>query len=298
MRGGLVRIVAVALVLSAAGCRLPGREGPVSPSLVASRQFCQQGVAAIERNDWEQAERLLADAVKTCPSDPDARRHYAEALWHRGARKEAVNELEEACRQAPDDPSLHVLLAERRLAMGHVEQARQGAQCAIDLDPKHAGAWALQGRVNRASGETSQALADYHRALGLAPHDRAILLEIAELYRELNRPERALATLHTLSDTYSPGQEPPQALYFEGLAYEALERWDEAVESFSAARARERPTAEILFRLGRAEWFAGRPAQAAAAAREALAQDPGHQPSRELLDRAELALRPAGPMRR
>ncbi|MFH1923625.1 MAG: tetratricopeptide repeat protein [Planctomycetota bacterium] len=298
MRGGLVRIVAVALALAAAGCRLPGREGPVSQSLVASRQFCQQGVAAIERDEWEQAEKLLADAVKTCPSDPDARRHYAEALWHRGEHKEAVNELEEACRQALDDPSLHVLLAERRLAMGHVELARQGAQSAIDLDPKHAGAWALRGRVSRAHGQTSQALADYHRALGLAPHDRAILLEIAELYRELNRPERALATLHTLSDAYSPGQEPQQVLYFEGLAYEALQRWDEAVESFSAARNRQRPTPEILFRLARAEWFAGRPAQAAAAAREALALDPGHQPSRELLDRAELALRSDGPLRR
>ena len=291
-------MVAVALALSAAGCRLPGREGPVSESLVTSRQFCQQGVASIERGEWERAEELLADAVETCPLDPDARRYYAEALWHRGRREQALLQLEEASRLAFDDPTVSVLLAEKRLAAGHVELARQSAQYAIDLDPKHAGAWAVRGRVSRANGWPSQALADYHRALSLAPHDRTILLEIAELYRELNQPERAMAALYTLSDTYSPGEEPQQVLYLQGLAYGALKRWDEAVESLSAASVREQPTAEIHFRLGEAEWFSGRPAQAAAAAREALALDPDHQPSRELLGRAELALRPEGPLRR
>jgi len=298
MRGGLAATVAAALALCVAGCRLPGREGPVSRSLVTSRQFCQQGVSAIERGQWERAEELLAQAVKTCPFDPDARRHYAEALWHRGQREQAVRELEEASRLAVDDATLHVLLAEKRLAIGDIELARQSAQHAIDLEPNLAGAWAVRGRVSRASGRPSEALADYHRALGLTPDDRTIQLEIAELYRELNQPRRALAALHSLADSYSVGKEPQQVLYLQGLAYEALERWDDAAESFSAAAVRERPTPEILFRLGQAELFAGRPAQAQAAVREALALDPGHEPSRELLDHVEFVLRPDGPVRR
>jgi len=219
-------------------------------------------------------------------------------LWHRGAREQAVAELEEAARLAVDDPRLHVLLADRRLAIGRIELARQSAQQAIDLDPRLADAWAIRGRVRRACAQPDRALADYHRALGLAPHDRTILLETAELYRELGEAPRALAALQTLADTYSPGDEPPQVLYLEGLAYAALERWDEAAESLADASTRGQPTAEILFQLGRAELYAGRPVRAAQAARQALALQADHGPSRELLGRAEIAQRPDGAARR
>lgn len=298
MRVDLASLVTVVATLPLAGCLLPGRPGPVSRSLVTSRQFSQQGIAAIERGQWERAEDLLAEAVETCPVDADARRHYAEALWHQGARERAVDELEEAARLTADDPQLHILLADRRLAIGHVELARQSAQHAVDLDPRLADAWAIRGRVRWACGQPDRALADYHRALGLAPHDRAILLETAELYRELGEPSRALVALQTLADTYSPGEEPQQVLYLEGLAYAALKRWDEATESLAAASTREQPTAEILFQLGRAELYAGRPARAAEAARQAIALYPDHRPSRELLGQAEVVLRPDGPLLR
>jgi tetratricopeptide (TPR) repeat protein len=291
-------MLAVVATLLMAGCSLPGRQGAVSRSLVASRRFTQEGVAAIERGQWQQAEEALAQAVRTCPFDPDARRHYAEALWHRGERDRAIAELEEAVRLAVDDAELHVVLAEKRLAMGHLELARRSAQHAIDLDPRLAAAWAIRGRVYRETGHPQRALADYHRVLGLAPQDRAILLETAELYRQLRQPERALAALHALADTYSAGREPREVLYLQGLTYADLQRWDEAVESLAAASVRERPTPEILCRLGEAELLAGRPDQAARAAREALALDPDHQPSRRLLDRAELVSRPDGPVMR
>jgi tetratricopeptide (TPR) repeat protein len=298
MRSGLVFILALALVALPTGCRLPGREGPVSRALVSSRQFSQQGVAAIERGRWDQAQPLLAQAVEQCPFDPDARRHYAEALWHGGEREEAVLQLEEAIRLAPDVATLHVLLAQRQLAMGHGELARQTANCAIDLKPTLAGAWAIRGRVLRASGRARQALADSHRALGLAPGDRTIQLEIAQLHQELNQPRRALAALQSLADTYPSGEEPQQVLYLQGLAYSALERWDDAVRSLSAASVRGRPSAEILSQLARAELSAGRRAEAAATLLEALLLDPEHGPSRELAGQLDLVFEPDRSMRR
>jgi len=284
----------IALAVLPSGCRLPGAKGPVSRSLATSRQLCQQGVAAIERGQWEQAEQLLSEALEACSEDPDARRHYAEVLWHRGDGEAAVGELLKAARLAGDDAILHVRLAQMRLAMGQIELARQTAQHALDLNPKLSTAWAMRGRVRSAAGQPRLALADYHRALGLAPNDRAIQLEIAQLYRQLGQPRRALAALESLADTYSPGEEPQEVLYLEGLAYAALGRHDDAVESFSAALMRGQPTPEILYRLAKAEWDAGRPTHAEAAARQALSLDPQHQPSRELLDHTRLALQSNG----
>ena len=221
--------------------------------------------------------------MAACPVDAEARRHYAESLWRRGARQEAIAQLEEAGRLAGEDASLWARLAEMHLANGQPELARQNAEQALDLDPKLPAAWAIRGGVTRAAGQPRQALADYLRALGYAPSDRAILLEIAELHRQLNQPERALQTLQTLADTYSPGEEPGQVLYLMGLAYVALGRYDDGVESLSAAVTRAKPTPEMFCRLGEAELLAGHPAEAADAARQALALQPQHQPSRELL---------------
>lgn len=300
MRHTRSRISAALLLLAllSAGCRLPGRDGPVPRSLTDCRRLSQQGVAALERGEQPKAEGLLAQAVAACPSDAEARRHYAESLWRRGAKPEAIAQLEEAGRLTSEDASLWARLAEMHLANGQAELARQDAEQSLNLDPKLPAAWAVRGAIVQAGGQPRDALADYLRALSYAPNDRAILREIAELHRQLNQPERALQTLQTLTDTYPLGEEPGQVLYLMGLAYVALGRYDNGVESFSAAVQRGQSTPEMLCQLGQAELLAGHPAEAAEAANHALALQPQHQPSRELLQRIELAQQPQTTVRK
>jgi tetratricopeptide (TPR) repeat protein len=295
-----VRYFAPALlaIAAASGCRLPGTEGPVSQSLLASRHLTQQGVAAMEKSQWDQAEAMCGRAVQACPGDVEARRQYAEALWQRGSQGQAIAQMEEAVRCAKDDPALHVRLAEMRLATGATQAARTEAEQAIDLDPKSAVAWSTRAQVMRASGDLNQALADYRRALGYAPDDRQILLDIAEIYRKLNQPQRALTSLQSLAETYSPGDEPQHVFHLLGLAYMALNRNEDAVESLTAAVLRGPPEAELLAHLGEAQLRAGRSTEAAAAVEQALAVDPGHRPSRELLERLQAARPDASPLTR
>jgi tetratricopeptide (TPR) repeat protein len=278
-----------------AGCRLPGVDGPVSKSLATSRQYSQQGVAAIEAGRWVEAQDVLAKAVKSCPTDPEARRHHAEALWHIGQRAKAVGELEEAIAMVGDDVSLHVRLAEMRLAMGQLEPAAREAEAALDLDPKSAAPWAARARVMSAAGQREAALADYHRALGYAPNDRLLLLEMAELYRELGQPQKSLSMLQSLIDTYAPGEEPQRVVYLQALAYQAMGRHEDAADGFALALARGEATPELLYRLAESQSRVGRQSEAAAAAEKALTLDPGHQPSRLLLGRLGVARRANDP---
>lgn len=294
MRGRWLSILLISGGALLPGCRLPGWDGPVSHSLATSRQLSQQGLAAMERNQWQQAESLLAQSVKACPDDGDARRHYAEALWHRGAKKEAIAQLLEASQHAPEDAGLRVRIAEMQLDLGHIDMAYRTSQLALDLDPRAAAAWAVRGRVKSARGQLRAALADLHHALGLEPTNRDIQLEVAELYRQLNEPQRALAMLENLIDSYPPGEEPQRALCLEGMAYMALGRYDDASESLGMAKLRGQSSPEILCQLGEAELLAGRPMRAAAAAREALALDPNHRPSQDLLGRVDVAFRDGG----
>lgn len=252
----------------------------------------------MDRGDWLGAEDQLSQAVQVSPLDPDARRRYAETLWHRGAAREAIAQLEEATRLSSEDPQIAVRVGEMYLATGQNTRARKAADRALDLDPKLGAAWALRGRTNEATGALKQALADYQRSLGYQPDDRQVLLAVAEIYRQLNEPERALVSLHSLVDSYPPGEEPQQLLYLEGLALVALGRYDDAVSRYTVAGERGGPTAEILYRLAEAEFLAGRGVHASIVAKQALVLDPNHVSAKALVDRLQVAQSPTAPLKR
>ena len=289
-------IVALALCALAGGCRSLANRGPVSQSVANCRQLTQQGINAMERGDWKRAESLLSRAVQTSATDADARRNYAETLWRRGATQDALVHLEEARRLAVEDPNLAVRTGELHLALGQVSKASQLADEALRLDPRLAAAWALRGRVATANSQHRTALADYQRSLGYAPEDREVALLVAETYRQLNEPQRALLALQALADRYSPGEEPQQVLYLQGLALSALGRHDDAAQSLSLAARRDRPTAEILCRLAEAELLVGRYPVAQQALQQALAMDPQYAPGRALAARMAVAQRGDQPL--
>ena len=79
------------------------------------------------------------------------------------------------------------------------------------------------------------ALADFQHSLAFQPDSREVLRETAEVYRQLDRPKRALATLAILEETYGPNQVPADVLALEGLAQESLGRRVDAVESYREA---------------------------------------------------------------
>lgn len=274
------------------GCRLHRGAEPAPRALVQCRQLSQQGLRALERNDLPRAEALLAEAVAACPVDAEARRHYAEALWQHKKHDEALQQYDEAVRLSSDDSRLLAQAAEKRLILGQEREARDLAERAIDLDPKNAAAWVVRGRIRRRLGMSQEALADFHRALGLEPDHRECMSEIADVYARLRRPQQSLAMLQTLCDTYPPGEEPQDVLHRTGLAYVAIERPADAVEFLTAARDRGPPSPELLYHLADAELKAGRRDDARIAAQQALQMAPGHAGSLALLERIDLAQRP------
>lgn len=280
------------LFAAVGGCRSLGRKGPVPEDVAQARQLSQRGLNAMQRGDWASAEVALSDAVKACPVDVEARRHYAETMWRRGEQQAALEQLQKAMTCAPGDTSLMVRAGQMHLALGKSTEARTLADQSLDLNPQSSEAWTLRARVAAASGQNEQALADYLRALEFAPKDRELLYETAEVYRQLNRPQRALSTLITLRETYAPGEEPQQVYYLEGLALKALERPADAGSAFALALDRGPPSAELYYRLAEAQLASGQRGSADRTIEQALALDPNHSPSRTLRQQTEIATRP------
>ena len=275
--------LASTMLLVPGGCASMSRKKIVPESLATCRELSQSGVSAMELGEWNRARAVLDEAVSISPTDAEARRHLAEALWQTHSRQEAISHMEAAVKLAPRHTPTVVRAGEMLLETGAIDRALQRAQEAIALDSTLAGSWALRGRVERQRGHLKRALADLQQASRFAPHQTDILLQVAEVQYEMGRPQRCLTMLHRLLDIYPPGEEPQQALWLEGLAYGVMERHQDAAESLAAATLRAKPPASLLYQLARAEHAAGHTLSAANTARRVLALDAQHEPSKLLL---------------
>lgn len=290
---------AIAANVLMVGCRTTPDHGPDASSLTSCRELTQRGIAAMEREDWPTAEKSLFAAVSSCDIDPESRRHYAETLWHRGDRTGATDQLSDAIRLAPDDATLYVRLAEMRLQMNQLARASVLADDAIDRAPDSAAVWALRGRIKHRANLPDEALGQYHRALSLAPNDAGILLELADLYAELNQPRRALANLNSLAALYPPGETPAAVLARTALAYQSLGRHDEAALRLAEANSRPDATVETFAQLAQLQLVRGRFADARQTAAASVARFPQHPAAHRLVQRiGTQAVGPAsGPLR-
>lgn len=285
---GLCLALALAL-LATTGCNLVSRQSNAQRSMLESRQLSQQGITALEHDKVSEAERLLAQAVGACQTDPDARQHYAEALWRNGSRHEAIAQLSEAIRLMPDAVCLKRKMAEYQLAEGNVDEARKWIEEALDHHPEDSETWFVRGKLLERQGDLQGALANYQRSLGLIPNQTEALLEVAELYRRMNEPRRALSTLATLREAYPPGGEPAQVFYLSGLALAALGEHDAAVAQFALALERGDDSPDLLFQLALAQYQTGYAAGAEQTATALLSREPNYAGGGQLLEQIRMS---------
>jgi len=252
---------AIVLVVVGSGCRLEPRGGPVPQEVAEARRLSHEGLSAADQKDLGRAEVLLNRAVKSCPTDIEARRHYADVLWKRGERVEAVTQIAEALRLSPGETDLCITGGRMYLELGLLDDADRLANSAVQGSPSSAEAWHLHGEVALARGRAEEALADFHRSLAITPDAYDVLLQTAEVYRRLGRPQRSLSTLAVLSESYDPQQTPGAVLALEGLAQEALGRREDALESYRLAIARGGAPLDTAQRLAALEQAAALPSQ-------------------------------------
>ena len=122
------------------------KEKPPDPDR-AEASF-QQGLAALQRNQRDQAIRLLAEAAMLAPREARYRAKYGHALiGETNASRVAEGELQAAVSLEPNNASHRVMLAELYYALGLRRRAQGEVERALTADPQNQTARALLARL-------------------------------------------------------------------------------------------------------------------------------------------------------
>lgn len=278
-----ILLLSAGLPLMSGGCAM--FRAPQNDDVATARRLAMQGMDAMQRDKWPEAERLFREAAAASPTDPRARSLYAETLWQRGARDESLGQMEKAVELSGADPAMAVRLGKMYLARGELYRAHQQAENALGSDRTLAAAWALKGDVFTGAGKHDDALASYHRALSHQPELADVQLAVAKIYRIQQRPYRALSVLDALVRGFPQDQAPSEVYLQRGLVLKELGRHFDAAESLAIGVASAPGNVELLYELSDARLQAGNAEGARLALEQALAISPHHQPSRRLMDR-------------
>lgn len=214
-------VLYVASVLAAGGCRSL-HSGRQTRALSISRQNSLRGAEKLQQNKLQEAEFLFSEALRHSSADERAQSGMAEVLWQRGEAEKAIQHMSQAAAISGENPDYLVRLGEMNFQQGALDQALRQADVALENQRTHAGAWALRGKVLQSSGRLDEAMSCYHRALSYQPASPDVQLALAEIYRDLGRPQRALATLDCMSDGQSGELTCPKAWLLKGQALASL----------------------------------------------------------------------------
>ncbi|MFN0264038.1 tetratricopeptide repeat protein [Tepidamorphus sp. 3E244] len=142
-------------------------------------------VQAMESGNWEKAEAMLRQMVRTSPPHPDMLMDFGRALGETGQHDEAVKVLKRATKKAPGNP-----------------------QVAFQT-----------GLAAMKAKQWKDARSAFSEALKAAPGEPAILLNLATVLMELREPARAVELFETA--IAQPTLDADQRLYARTLLIEA-----------------------------------------------------------------------------
>ncbi|MCH2177949.1 MAG: tetratricopeptide repeat protein [Mariniblastus sp.] len=272
------------VVVGMSGCGAFRQFDQSNRTLGDARLWEQGGRDALSHGHVDEAKICLRRAINNAPEDRRIREQLADICIKNGEYTEAIVELAQAVDLSSNDPELRVKLGNAYLSVGKLIPATREAELALKSNRQLATAWELCGRTHWARGELTEALADFQRALSIAPRLKGVQIQAAQIHRQMRQPKRALSGVEQLLSRYPVGQEPQDALLFRGVVLMDLEQYESAMEKLEVAASRKDATSETFVQLSRAQVLAGQPSLARSTLTRAVERYPAESKLASLLN--------------
>jgi len=177
------------------------------------------GRVYIQRDQIEQAERVLAKALAL---DPDNAEAYSTLGWMNIEQRQfdaALEALDKAISINAEDAVAHNRQGTSYFYLGQYQQALESYDKAIELAPAYASAYFNRGLIRQKEAEFERSLADFDKALELEPERVEAYLKRGESFVLLDKQTEALADF---SAAIHLGRSNSQGYFERANAYREL----------------------------------------------------------------------------
>jgi Flp pilus assembly protein TadD len=185
-------IIIVFTTIILAGCL------PTSQELV--KQYNDDGVLLYERGEYSHARDSFEAAQRLAPEDPAILYNLAQCHDRLGDTAKAEPLYKECLRRSANHAACRHALAVLWVRTGRQAEAEKMIEDWLVREPKLSSPYAEDGYLWHLRGDLPRAQSRLQQALEMDPHDQRALTELALVYEEMQRPDRALVLYERILD--------------------------------------------------------------------------------------------------
>jgi tetratricopeptide (TPR) repeat protein len=171
---------------------------------------------------WNDAERLLKQALALDPTEPRALLFYAHLLISRGDATQGLSLMEQAVNLDPTDKIIQASWGWVTMFAGDLDRANQRSKEARLRFPEFPKAHFMRGLVLEELKDYDGALEAMTRALELEPGIPHMMAGLGHLYGKMGEPRLAHSVLRDLSKLHKEGRAAYVSGYCQALIYAGL----------------------------------------------------------------------------
>jgi Flp pilus assembly protein TadD len=171
---------------------------PTAQELV--KQYNDDGVLLYERGDYAAARQSFEAAQKLAPDDVAVLYNLGQCHDRLGEPAKAEPLYKECLIRSPNHAACRHSLAVLWVKAGRQPQAERMIEDWLAREPKLSSPYAEDGWLWHLRNDLPRAQARLQQALQIDPHDLRALTELALVYEEMQRPDRALVLYERILD--------------------------------------------------------------------------------------------------
>jgi tetratricopeptide (TPR) repeat protein len=169
------------------------------------RDYTEDGLHLYQVGDYRSAGESFRAALALRPEDVGLLYNVGECYDRIGDSVRAEHYFDECLQRAPDHAACRHALVVLLVRQGRWSEAVALVEDWLAREPERAAAYATDGWLWHQAGDLPRAQGRLQQALRLDPHDSRALIELALVYEELQRPDRAAALYERALDA-NPNQ--------------------------------------------------------------------------------------------
>jgi len=195
----MVRVAILAgLIVCLAGCAQTAGQQRLA-------EYNQDGLLLFEQGSFDHAREEFEAALALKPNDANLLYNLGQCHEKLGQADKAEARYNECLRVSPDHAACRYALAKLLVARGRRDDAVQMARNWLTARPDLSAPYTLDGWLWHQFGDLPRAQARVQQALDHDSRDTHALNELALVYEDMHRPDRA-AALYERSLDYKPNQ--------------------------------------------------------------------------------------------